>query len=228
MAVTVAEQVAAGHARLAALIAELTDEQAHADSALPGWSRGHVLTHLAELARAFVRQVEYALAGKVIEVYDGGRPARDAAIEAGAGRDAADLRAALLTANSDLERAWSGLTVADWARPVSYRDGTLLDTAYARWRETEIHNADLALGYRSTDFSVDFCSYLIDFLVARIPAGTRLTVIAEDTGFRRVLGVGSPVEVRGQLTDLAAWLAGRSTVRPLRTAGTVPELGPWP
>src|SRR5438309_12097598 len=98
--------VHAAHDRAVSLLDGFTDAQARADSVLPGWSRGHVVTHLAELAYAFVRQVDLALASQIGDVYEGGRPARDAAIEAKAGRPAAELRADLLAANTALERAW--------------------------------------------------------------------------------------------------------------------------
>jgi maleylpyruvate isomerase len=202
-------RVRAAHARIAGLLDGFADEQARADSALPGWSRGHVVTHLAELSRAFVRQAEYARAGRTVEIYDGGRPGRDAAIEAKAGRPAAELRTDLLDAQAALELAWHDLTDADWARPILYRDGVLLDTAFAKWRETEIHAADLDLGYRSTDWSEELCDYLIGFLAPRLPEGVPLTVAAQ-----------------GELTDVVAWLAGREPIGEL--TGSLPELGPWP
>ncbi|HEV3360194.1 MAG TPA: maleylpyruvate isomerase family mycothiol-dependent enzyme [Pseudonocardiaceae bacterium] len=202
-------RVRAAHARIAGLLDGFTDQQARADSALPGWSRGHVVTHLAELSRAFVRQAEYARAGRTIEIYDVGRPGRDAAIEAKAGRPAAELRTDLLDAQAALELAWRDLTDADWARPILYRDGVLLDTAFAKWRETEIHAADLDLGYRSADWPEELCDYLIDFLAPRLPEGVPLTVAAQ-----------------GELTDVVAWLAGREPIGEL--TGSLPELGPWP
>jgi maleylpyruvate isomerase len=202
-------RVHAAHATVAGLLDGFTDEQARADSALPGWSRGHVVTHLAELSRAFARQADYAREGRTVEIYDGGRPARDAAIEAKAGRSATELRADLLDAQAALELAWRDLTEADWARPIRYRDGVLLDTAFAKWRETEIHAADLDLGYRSADWSAELCEHLIGFLTPRLPDGVPLTVAAQ-----------------GERTDVVAWLAGREPIGEL--TGSLPELGPWP
>lgn len=67
---------------LLAVTADLDDTTARGASALPGWSRGHAITHIANFPEAMTRQVEEALQGRLVEVYDGGRPARDAAIEA--------------------------------------------------------------------------------------------------------------------------------------------------
>ncbi|WP_232376224.1 maleylpyruvate isomerase family mycothiol-dependent enzyme [Amycolatopsis aidingensis] len=222
-------EVHAGHTRLAAMLEGLTDAGARAASALPGWSRGHVLTHLAELATALTRQAELAFVGELAEVYDGGRAGRDAAIEAGSGRPAAELRTEVLRTAAGLEDAWARANPEDWRRPVRYRDGVLLDTAYCWWREVEVHTADLALDYGPQDWTDAFCAHLIDFLAPRAPEGIRLTLAADDGAHRWVWGGGRQVGVRGELRDLAAWMAGRRTTGPLTaTDGTLPELGPWP
>ncbi|MBP2473633.1 maleylpyruvate isomerase [Crossiella equi] len=176
-------------------------------SGLPGWTRGHLLTHFANCARAIARQAEYALRGETIEIYDGGRPGRAAAIEAGAHRpareQAEDVRAAL----DELEAVWCKATTADWARPVSYRDGTLLGTAQAWWREIELHTVDLGLGYTPAEWTPEFTAYLTDFLRVRLPG---------------------PVELSGDPTDVAAWLAGRPHAGPVTAEGGLPELLPYP
>lgn len=210
--------ISAGHARLADLITGLTDDQARAASALPGWSRGHVLTHLAEHAKALKRQTEYALDGKLVDMYDGGLPSRAAAIEAGSGRPASALADDVVQSAKELETAWAAVGPDDWTRPVKYRDGTLEGTVLARWREVEIHSADLGLG--RVDWSPEFCDYIIGFLSPRVPSD--VSVVLPD----RVLGEGEPVRVSGDPREIAAWLAGRdhsgvTFSRPLK-------LDPWP
>ncbi|MCE7003803.1 maleylpyruvate isomerase family mycothiol-dependent enzyme [Kibdelosporangium philippinense] len=208
----------AGHARLANLIAGLTDSQTRADSALPGWSRGHVLTHLAEHAKALKRQASYALDGKLVDMYDGGLPRRAADIEAGSSRPASVLVDEVVQSAKDLETTWAAVGPEDWARPVKYRDGTLEGTFLARWREVEIHSADLNLG--PVAWSPEFCDYIIDFMAPRVPPG--ISLVLPD----RTLGVGEPVRVAGDLPDIAAWLAGRGDDGVTVTRPT--ELGPWP
>lgn len=100
----------------------------------------------------------------------------------------------------------------------------LLDTAYARWRETEIHAADLDLGYRCADWSGELATYLLDFLAPRLPDGVALTI----TPLHRTIGAGTPIAVHGELTDIVAWLAGRTPIGELTTTAPLPELGPWP
>jgi maleylpyruvate isomerase len=210
--------VAASHARLELLITDLTDAQAREDSALPGWTRGHVLTHIANLGRALTRQVVH---GAKFEMYDGGPPARNAAIEAGAGRSAAELRDDVRQSSAELEKVWADMGPDDWARPIQYRNATAAITVPTRWREVEIHTADLEFGYGSADWTPAFCAHLIDFLSPRVSAGTKLV----SPQGQWTLGEGEAVEISGDITDIAAWLAGRE--HRLATA-RLPELGAWP
>lgn len=225
-----AELAAALHAaqqRLRGLVAGLTEDAARAPSALPGWTRGHVLTHIEGVGLALARQARYALRDRRIDVYDGGRPARDAAIEAGHRRPAPQLIAALDDALDEVDASWSAVGPGDWDRPVRYREGTLTTAALAWWRESEIHTADALLGRGPADWSPDFAAHLLDFLGARLPAARRVTLTATDDPRVWTRGSGGPVAVRGRLTDLAAWLAGRQPAGPL-TGDPLPSLGDWP
>jgi maleylpyruvate isomerase len=219
--------LADGQARLRGLLTGLTDDDARAPSALPGWTRGHVLTHIEGVGLALARQARYARRDKLIEVYDGGRPARAAAIEAGHGRSAQRLIAALDDALDEVEASWAALGAADWDRPVRYRDGVLLDAGLAWWRELEIHTADALLGRGTADWSQPFCTYLVDYLAPRVPDEVHLTITATDDSRTWTRGSGAPLAVRGRLADLAAWLAGRVPEAPL-TGDPLPPLGDWP
>ena len=224
-AAALVDLVRASHARFHALISDLTDEQARAASALPDWSRGHVITHVANHGFAFARQAEYALQGEQIEVYDGGRPGRNAGIEAGAGRPAAELVRAVAESNERLDELYAKARDDDWARPVRYRDGVLLDTLWCRWREVEVHAVDTSLGYQPSDWSPEFCAHLIEFLTPRVPEGVELMLSPTDGERAFLLGGGRSVELRGRLTDLVAWLAGR---RHGDLDGELVDLRPWP
>ncbi|MEU1050204.1 maleylpyruvate isomerase family mycothiol-dependent enzyme [Streptomyces sp. NPDC005897] len=222
-------QVSQAHARVLALVDQLDDRQKAAASALPGWSRGHVLIHLADNARAFERQARVALQGEIVDMYDGGQEERDQSIDRGAARPLRELREELEMAQRALEDRWSRLTEADWQRAVRFRRATVLDTVLARWREAEIHAVDLKVGYRPHNWSVDFALHALGFLSARVPVGTRLILRATDGEFTRVLGAGETVEVSGAVRDLAAWMAGRNIDGHLSTTSPqLPELGPWP
>jgi maleylpyruvate isomerase len=208
--------------RLNGLVVTLDDHALQSPSGLPGWSRGQVLTHLANFSEAMTRQVEEALAGRLIEMYDGGRPARDAAIEASASRSADELRTHVATASAGVLAAWA--KVDDWSRPVRHRDSDLAATVYAGWREYEVHTVDLALEPTSGDWSEEFCLHLLDFLRPRVP--TDIHLVLDSGTVRWEHGTGEDRVLTGNLTDLTAWLAGRPPLHPI--TGDLPDLGPWP
>lgn len=206
----------AGHARLSALLTGLTDDDVRAPSALPGWSRAHVLSHIEEVGSALARQTRYAARGELVEMYDGGRAiGRDAAIEAGSRRTAKELRRAVGRTLAEAAEAWTALEPDGWALPVRYRDGDTTTALLCWWRELEIHTVDARLGRGSGDWSREFCGRLLDHLT---PA-EGLTLAATDGPGVRWYGTGTAVTVRGALTDLAAWLAGRRPQGPLDTGG---------
>lgn len=224
-----------GQERLRALLPALTDEGVREPSELPGWTRAHVLSHVEGVGLALARQARYALRGELIEPYDGGRPARAAAIEAGARRDAAALGDAVRAALAEASAAWAAAGPADWSRPVRHRNGDLRSALLAWWRELEIHTADARIGHAPRDWPRELCHHLLDHLSSRIPEELPLVLTATDDAFSRRYGdAGAPaVTVSGPLTDLAAWLAGRTPHRPpdCRRSGAPvppPELLAWP
>src|SRR4051794_41250456 len=78
-------------ATLLAALSGLSDEQARQPCLLPGWTVGHLLTHIARNGDSLVRRFEGAIRGEVVDQYVGGPARRQAEIDAGAGRGAADL-----------------------------------------------------------------------------------------------------------------------------------------
>jgi maleylpyruvate isomerase len=210
--------------RLLALTADLDEATARGDSVLPGWSRGHVITHIANFSEAMTRQVNEALQGRLVEVYDGGRPARDAAIEAGADRPAAELRTHLNEAVSTLLASWDKVGPTDWPLPILHRNSNLSAGLQATWRELTIHTSDLNLAFTPADWSDDFCLHLLDFLRPRTPDNVHLILQAGETTWDN--GTGEDVTLQGTLTDLTAWYAGRPTPGPI--TGPTPDLLPWP
>ena len=87
------DAVRASEARLLALVATFDDDVVGAPSLLPGWTVGHVLTHLARNADSHVRRTRAAIDGVMVDQYPGGMAERAADIEAGAGRTAVAVRA---------------------------------------------------------------------------------------------------------------------------------------
>lgn len=225
-----------------AAAARFTDGDIAAPSTLPGWTRGHVLAHLAGISNAMARQLEYAAKDRTIDLYDGGYNGRTEAIERAAGHPAAQHLADLKAAVTRVLKAFDALPdVKDsaayrtgWYAPISYRNGVVLDGGLALWRELVIHTTDLGAGSGPESWSRQFCEHLFDFLADRIRPEDR--VVLQPLGFPPVsLGSGGhTIVINGMLTDLAAWLAGREpTLGSLRAQAAgdgadLPDLLPWP
>lgn len=234
MPVDVADSIAAMSASTVAMqhsLTELTDEQAHAASLLPGWTRGHVLTHVARNADALVNLVTSARTRRHIAMYPG-RAERDAAIEAGAGRPATELRADVESAQARLLTAAGGLSDDDWQQPIRYgaddRTGpaTLIPTL--RRSEVEIHHVDLDLGYTRAHWPADFVEPTLDRVAADFDGRAEappLTLVSNDERHWKVRGGGQVVS--GPAPALLGWLIGRTDGAGLTTEGELPKLGAW-
>lgn len=137
---------AAAHQRLLSSLDGLTDHECRQPSLLPGWSRGHVLTHLARNADSHVHLLGAASNGEIAEQYPGGVESRNQAIEDGSNRSAADLTKDVRRSIYALEAAWAGATPTTWAGEGRTARGAVIpmsDIVFLRWREVEVHHADL-------------------------------------------------------------------------------------
>ncbi|CAL9357690.1 maleylpyruvate isomerase family mycothiol-dependent enzyme [Streptomyces sp. enrichment culture] len=226
------KEIRAAHDRLRAAAAEVTEEGAREAIRLPGWTRGHVLIHLADLSKAFARQARYAAEGRTVEVYDGGRPTRDRRIEELHGEPVAWLREQLAEGLAALEGAWDALGPDGWELPCAYRDSPLFATQLAWWRETELHHVDLNAGYGSEEWSTALSSHVVSFLAVRLPRGVVLRAEDTDEEWSTAAEGPAPVVVGGSLRSLAAWISGRPhPVLPVADgdpAAALPELNSWP
>jgi maleylpyruvate isomerase len=161
--------------RLAARVPALGDDDIRRPSRLPGWTVGHVLTHLARNADAHSRRLDGALAGHDVPKYAGGEEQRAAEIEAGAARPAADTVADLLASQERLqtlmdqcsERRWPN---ADFRGGSSY--GVVACPAH-RLREVEMHHVDLGLGYTPQDWPEEYVQWDLVVLLRTVPERLR-------------------------------------------------------
>ncbi|MFH8383374.1 maleylpyruvate isomerase family mycothiol-dependent enzyme [Kitasatospora sp. NPDC018058] len=223
--------VRASAERLGESVGALTDREAREPSLLPGWSRGHVLTHVARSADAYRWLLAVARTGT-----PPGPRADSAELErqlregAGRGADAlvADLRGSLDGLLADAaalpaeRRAVLVTALAGWRHPAWY-------LLWRAWRELEVHHVDLNLGYSPKSWPDDFVRRALDESVAAL-AARRVALArigAEDLGRTWPLGEQGPV-VRGPGHTLLAWLAGRAPAADLRSDGPLPELPRWP
>lgn len=202
----------------------------------PGWTAGHVLTHLARNADGLRRSAEGAQRGEDVPMYDSAE-ARDRDIEAGAGRPLLDLVADLTGSARALAVTWAAMDEAAWARQMPHhRLGPIPMAASPTMRMVEVlvHHIDLAGPYGPADWPAAFVAELLsdagEELSARLPDGIAAEVRATDTGAAWTAGAGDRLTVSGPSWAVAAWLVGRpAAARPaLSVGGGLPELKAWP
>ena len=151
--------VADAQLRFSAAIEGLDDDAVRAPSLLPGWSVGHVLTHVARNADSHIRRSEAAVRGEVVEQYPGGYAGRASDIERGARRPPAAIIEDVAATSASLQSVWGTLRGAAWTmqvRDVSGRHHVLRAMPSRRWRELEIHLVDLDIGPSYDDWPEEF------------------------------------------------------------------------
>ncbi|MFJ3923580.1 maleylpyruvate isomerase family mycothiol-dependent enzyme [Streptomyces sp. NPDC090022] len=209
--------------RLLTAVAKLDNAALAEESLLPGWTRGHILAHLARNADALVNVLE-------------GRPmyesatARDTDIEQGSGRplgeQLTDLR------NSAARFLATGEPAQDWSRTVELRGG-VTDSAsrvpFRRLVEVELHHVDLGIGYTLADLPEEFTDREIEFLADRWSGRADVPPVtlrpSHGEGVWHTGGAdGTPVTVSGPKDELLGWLAGRGR----KGAQLAVEGGPLP
>lgn len=219
------ESVREATERLLSAVAALDNASAAEPSRLPGWSRGHVLAHIARNADALVNVLE-------------GRPmyadahVRDADIERDAPRPL-DVQLGDVRESAARFQA-AGAAPADWSRTVELRNGVVDAAArvpFRRWAEVELHHVDLGIGHELEDLPEEFTEREIEFLAVRFEGHpevppTRLTdgTRAWHTGRK---ADGPEVTVTGAPADLLGWLSGRRDGSGLAVdGGPLPALPP--
>jgi maleylpyruvate isomerase len=216
--------------------AGISDEQARAASLLPGWSRGHVLTHLARNADSLRNLLIWARTGVETPQYPSPE-AREQGVAAGAGKPAAELLADLGTSAAALAAEAKSLADADWQADVRGLRGAPHPAWYTMWRrlsEVEIHHVDLDAGYGPADWPEQFAAGCLERVAADFsrPDCPAAVLRARDAGLHYRIGPASAdpaVEVSGPARQLLAWLIGRSAGQGLTAypAGQLPSLPAW-
>ena len=156
---------AESHQRLLQSLDALTDDQCREPSALPGWTRGHVLSHLARNAESHVHVLQCAARGEVGEQYVGGAKARKQGIETHALDSAESLVASVRKSIYALEGQWAATNSEGWqGHGVNSAGATIAmsDIVFLRWREVEVHHADLALDFTFADWNSTYVRYELD------------------------------------------------------------------
>ena len=129
-------------------------------SLLPGWTRGHVVAHLARGADAMRTLLVGVRSGQDRPAYASAE-AREAGIERGAAQTAKDLMADLADSAMALRTIARQLPDQAWSRSVRILGSAPFPAAQLltrRLAEVELHHCDLAAGYSPADWPAAFAS----------------------------------------------------------------------
>lgn len=165
----------------------LTDASFAEPTALPGWTRAHVVAHLHSNAEALRRLVQWARTGNESRMYASAAQ-RTEEIETGARLEPDKLRSLVHESAAALADDLAQLTPAQRARTVITAQGRNLPAAKISWlrcREVGVHAVDLAAGVTFADLPDDFLTALVNDVIVNRTA-------------------------KGELATLAAWLTGRA------------------
>lgn len=192
----------------------LDEAACSAPTQLPGWTRKHVIAHVAANAEALGNLVHWAATGEPTPMYSSPE-ARAAGIQDGVRRRVDDLDSWLRTSGADLEVAMSKLTDQHWQTPVVTAQGRTVPAIELPWmrsREVCVHAVDLDRGVAFAHLPADFLTALCDDVVAKRSSspGISVALIATDADSSWQLpGPNAVATIRGPLADITAYLTGR-------------------
>lgn len=208
------------------------DEAAYAGpSLLPGWTRAHVVAHLALNAEGLAGVLHGAHVGRPQPMYSSPE-GRDSDIADLAAADPAELRERLLAGTATFSDALAAMHEDDWdgrfERTPGGPDFALANVVLMRVREVEIHHADLGAGYSPADWPEPFRVLLLDSMTKRpYPAPFSVRPTDLDRTWHYGEGSGGTV-VTGTSADLGWWLTGRGAGEGLAPdTNDLPEVESW-
>jgi maleylpyruvate isomerase len=213
-------------------VTRLDDEALDAPSALPGWTRRHLLAHLASNAEALKRLVDWARTGVPNAMY-ASPAARGAEIETGSRLPVAELRRWVMSSAQQLAADLEELPGPAWHRQVITAQGRTVPASKIPWlraREVGIHAIDLLAGSDFDDLPPGMCdALLLDVATHRSGrhGGPSVLLLSTDSGGPwQITGTEPEVRVSAGRADLARWVTGRGADG-LTAEGPLPELGRW-
>ncbi len=213
--------------RLMDTVKAMDEAAVRAASRCEGWSRAHVLSHLARNADAVGRLVHWARTGEETAMYASPQ-ARDADIEAGSANTVADLEGDVEASADRLLEALMGMTPGGTGVTVRLRGDHPLashDLPLLRAYEVVLHHLDLGTGHSLAATDGALLDRLLQEATRRLTGrdAPAMTLRATD-GATHEVGGGGP-EIAGTAAELAAWATRRSSGA--RLAGELPDLPHW-
>jgi maleylpyruvate isomerase len=219
-----------GTSLVLAVADQLTDEDLRRPSGLPGWTRAHVLGHLARNAEALGRLASWARTGVSTPMY-AAREQRAAEIETSAELPAPVLREELKYTAAEFDEALAQLTDTTWRAQVRSALGRAIPAAEIPWmrvREVWLHAVDLAAGVTVSELPAEVVDVLLDDVTGTLsarPGCPAVQLVPTDRdcawqlspadGAARTRGqtpTRTPAQslAAGTAAELLAWVTGRA------------------
>ncbi|MBA8826022.1 maleylpyruvate isomerase [Saccharopolyspora lacisalsi] len=213
----------------------LDEKEIRRHSLLPGWTRAHVVSHLARNADGCVNLLTWARTGVEHPMY-ASKEDRDADIQEGSVRSRwllyEDLRAACARFAQSARKlpgaAWTAEIVGAPGKPIAAHE-----ILRARLLEVWVHLVDLECGIGFDAIPLSDVELLLDDTIRQlagrpdVPATTIVTDFSD--GRRRTWSIGNPQaehrQVRGDPDMLLGWLLGRYSNEAL--SGDIPRVPTW-
>jgi maleylpyruvate isomerase len=213
-----------------ATVTSLADDELSKPTKCKGWTRAHVIAHLARGADAMTNLATWAVTGQETPAYES-REKRDVDIEATAKLPAAELAAALEQANARLLEAFQtlkdGLQVQTLPTLFSGEINALSLPA-RRTTELIVHHDDLDTTWEWHEADPEAILDAIEVCVRRLqanPDSPGLQIIAGE-GEEWTVGDGS-YRIEGYYEELLPFLAREQVEEGLQYEGELPKLPPW-
>ena len=213
-----------------ATVASLADFELGKPSKCKGWTRAHVIAHLARGADAMTNLATWAVTGQETPAYES-REKRDADIEAATKLSAAELAADLERANARLLEAFQTLKegVQVETLPTLFSgEINALSLPARRTTELIIHHDDLGTTWEWHEADPDAILDAIEVCVRRLqinPDSPGLRIIAGE-GEEWTVGDGT-YRIEGYYDELLPFLAREQVDEGLQYEGELPKLPPW-
>lgn len=217
--------------KLCSSITRLGEVRTQAESSrLPGWSRAHVVVHLARNADGLRNLLLAARAQTPLRMY--ASPAtRLADIDAGVTRPAEVIVADALESATRLLVEARAMPTDAWEANVSFSSGqsdapvvVAPRLVEMRLQEVVIHHADLDVGYGFEDVPEHLLLWFLEqFVARRARQGVPLSIQIDGSEHPTFTGDPAGPVVEGKPAALVAWLTGRSRLG-LRCDQPLPDL----
>jgi maleylpyruvate isomerase len=208
---------------------QLTDAHLAMPSRLPGWTVGHVLSHIAFNADALTNVARGLAKGEVGVMYPGGDAQRDGDIATGAKRSADSIRAHIMSSSAGFDTAWAALSPEAMNGKFSRTDGAPVapagEVSARRLREVEVHHHDAGLPWFSfADWSEDYVTWDLEQQLPELAArfGSPLHFADENGNDLHSGNATKPTEpIRTTRRTILAWALNRAEIPELD------DLGAW-